>query len=80
MFFSESKIHLFSFSEKAVAVNNSLFHESFLEGSHRDGGELGRRDRKSEANQTFSPKLKSNIFTKIDWGIKSIKVQIFTTS
>ena len=77
MFFSESKIHLFSFSEKAVAVNNSLFHESFLEGSHRDGGELGR---KSEANQTFSPKLKSNIFTKIDWGIKSIKVQIFTTS
>jgi hypothetical protein len=35
--FPESKILLFSFSEKAAAVNYSLFHETFLEGSYRDG-------------------------------------------
>ena len=35
----------FSFSEKAGADNNNLFHETFLELSHKDERELERREK-----------------------------------
>ena len=42
---SGSMIDPFSFSEKAGADNNNLFHETFLELSHKDERELGRREK-----------------------------------
>ena len=42
---SGSIIDPFSFSEKAGADNNNLFHETFLELSHKDERELGRREK-----------------------------------
>ena len=42
---SGSIIDPFSFSEKAGADNNNLFHETFLELSHKDERELGRKEK-----------------------------------
>ena len=42
---SGSMIDPFSFSEKAGADNNNLFHETFLELSHKDERELGRKEK-----------------------------------
>ena len=48
LFLSESKIRPFSFSENA---GNNLLDETFLEGSHKDEGELGTRAKVGETHK-----------------------------